>query len=83
MVDSLYVYFSQSQRLSSTVAKGGRVTGKKPVKRPDTPDKSANRKTIPLVHVPNDEELLEEEMRDIFKEDQVTHRQGSSEPEKD
>lgn len=38
---------------------------------------------IPLVEVPDDAELLEEEMMDIFNEDQVKHQQGPTEPERD
>ena len=41
------------------------------------------RKEIPLVSVPNDRDLIAEEMESLFEEDQVTHRHGSSEPEAD
>lgn len=53
-----------------------------------TPKPSANpdpktRKEIPLVSVPNDREMIAEEMAELFEEDEVTHQHGSSEPEGD
>lgn len=48
---------------------------------PDEPTKL--RKEIPLVSVPDDRELIEEEMAELFEEDKVTHQHGSSEPEAD
>lgn len=41
------------------------------------------RKEIPLVSVPNDRDMIAEEMADLFDEDKVTHKHGSSEPEAD
>ena len=41
------------------------------------------RKEIPLVSVPNDRETLAQEMEELFDEDRVTHKHGSSEPEAD
>lgn len=41
------------------------------------------RKEIPLVSVPNDRDMIAEEMAEIFEEDQVTHQHGSAEPEAD
>jgi len=41
------------------------------------------RKEIPLVSVPNDRDLLAQEMEELFEEDRVTHKHGSSEPEAD
>ncbi len=41
------------------------------------------RKEIPLISVPNDREMIAEEMADLFDEDTVTHQHGSSEPEAD
>ncbi|MDC4224244.1 MAG: hypothetical protein MPW15_08455 [Candidatus Manganitrophus sp.] len=38
---------------------------------------------IPLRFIRNDNEDLEEDLKEIFDEDKVTHRQGSSEPEAD
>lgn len=58
------------------------MSGKKP-KEPDTPKsgKSKPRKEIPLVSVPNDRDLIAEEMAELFEEDQVTHQHGGTEPE--
>ncbi|WP_447977802.1 hypothetical protein [Candidatus Nitrospira bockiana] len=42
-----------------------------------------NRKELPLVSVPDDRELLAQEMAELFEEDKVTHQHGSSEPEAD
>jgi len=63
---------------------------------PHKPDKPANqdpqspskqqeksRKEIPLVSVPDDRDMIAEEMADLFDEDKVTHQHGSSEPEAD
>ncbi len=41
------------------------------------------RKEIPLVSVPNDRDLIADEMAELFDEDKVTHQHGSSEPEAD
>jgi hypothetical protein len=41
------------------------------------------RKEIPLVSVPNDRDMIAEEMAELFEEDKVTHKHGSSEPEAD
>jgi hypothetical protein len=41
------------------------------------------RKEIPLVSVPNDRDMIAEEMEELFEEDRVTHQHGSSEPEAD
>ena len=59
---------------------------KKP-KHPKEPDAPAcpprPRKEIPLVSVPNDRDMIAEEMADLFDEDKVTHKHGGSEPEAD
>lgn len=49
----------------------------------DEPEPAKPRKEIPLVSVPNDRDLIAEEMEELFNEDRVTHRHGSSEPEAD
>ncbi len=50
----------------------------------DEPDPvPEGRKEIPLVSVPNDGEMIAQEMAEMFEEDQVTHEHGSSEPEGD
>jgi hypothetical protein len=41
------------------------------------------RKEIPLVSVPNDRDMIAEEMAELFDEDRVSHQHGSSEPEAD
>jgi hypothetical protein len=41
------------------------------------------RKEIPLVSVPNDRDMIAEEMEELFDEDRVSHQHGSSEPEAD
>jgi len=41
------------------------------------------RSSIPLRLIPNEAEEFEREMQDIFDEDKVVHRQGSSQPERD
>lgn len=46
-------------------------------------DESKTRKEIPLISVPNDREMIAEEMAELFDEDTVTHQHGSSEPEAD
>ena len=59
---------------------------KKP-KHPPEPDAPAcpprPRKEIPLVSVPNDRDMIAEEMADLFDEDKVTHQHGGTEPEAD
>jgi hypothetical protein len=42
-----------------------------------------SRKEIPLVSVPNDRDMMAEEMAALFDEDRVSHQHGSSEPEAD
>ncbi len=49
---------------------------------PDRPEPKG-RKEIPLVSVPNDRDMIAEEMAELFEEDKVTHKHGSSEPEAD
>lgn len=50
---------------------------------PKQPDAQPKRKEIPLVSVPNDREMIAEEMAELFDEDRVSHQHGSSEPEAD
>jgi len=59
---------------------------KSPAKGPETPaskDVAKVRKEIPLVSVPNDRDMIAEEMAEMFDEDRVSHQHGSSEPEAD
>ena len=61
-------------------------TPKHPAKGPEspTPETVAKvRKEIPLVSVPNDRDMIAEEMAEMFDEDRVSHQHGSSEPEAD
>ncbi len=60
------------------------MSDKKP-KKPDSPepDEPKPRKEIPLVSVPNDRDMIAEEMADLFDEDKVTHKHGGTEPEAD
>ncbi|HJT21235.1 MAG TPA: hypothetical protein VJ746_12235 [Nitrospira sp.] len=51
---------------------------------PATPEGAPkSRKEIPLVSVPNDRDMIAEEMAELFEEDKVSHQHGSSEPEAD
>jgi hypothetical protein len=50
-------------------------------KMPEPP--APKRKEIPLVSVPNDRDMIAEEMAELFDEDRVSHQHGSSEPEAD
>ena len=59
---------------------------KSPAKGPDSPAPESVakvRKEIPLVSVPNDRDMIAEEMAEMFDEDRVSHQHGSSEPEAD
>jgi len=46
-------------------------------------DQPKARKEIPLISVPNDRDMIAEEMEELFEEDKVSHQHGSSEPEAD
>ena len=47
------------------------------------PEKPKSPKELKVVSVPSDEDMMAEEMAELFEEDQVTHQHGSSEPEGD
>ncbi len=49
----------------------------------DPQSQPSKRKEIPLVSVPNDRDMIAEEMAELFDEDRVSHQHGSSEPEAD
>jgi hypothetical protein len=51
--------------------------------QPETENQPKARKEIPLISVPNDREMIAEEMEELFEEDKVSHQHGSSEPEAD
>ena len=50
---------------------------------PNPPKKPKAKKDIHVVSVPHDNDVMAEEMAELFEEDQVTHRHGSAEPEGD
>lgn len=50
---------------------------------PDPAEKPKVRKEIPMVSVPDDRDMIAQEMEELFDEDRVTHKHGSSEPEAD
>ena len=54
-------------------------------KQPEAPqpNQPKPRKEIPLVSVPNDRDMIADEMAELFEEDKVSHQHGSSEPEAD
>lgn len=55
-----------------------------PTPKANQPEPAApKRKEIPLVSVPNDRDMIAEEMAELFDEDRVSHQHGSSEPEAD
>jgi hypothetical protein len=61
-------------------------TQKSPAKAPEAPAPepvTKVRKEIPLISVPNDRDMIAEEMAELFDEDRVSHQHGSSEPEAD
>jgi hypothetical protein len=49
----------------------------------EEPEQPKARKEIPLISVPNDRDMIAEEMEELFEEDKVYHQHGSSEPEAD
>ena len=55
----------------------------KPSKPSEEPEEPKARKEIPLISVPNDRDMIAEEMEELFEEDKVSHQHGSSEPEAD
>jgi hypothetical protein len=52
-------------------------------KESEAKDQPKARKEIPLISVPNDRDMIAEEMEELFEEDKVSHQHGSSEPEAD
>ena len=50
-----------------------------------TPDKDETKakKEIHVVSVPHEDDMIAEEMAELFEEDAVTHQHGSTEPEGD
>lgn len=54
-----------------------------PEPEPGPGEKPKVRKEIPMVSVPDDRDMIAQEMEELFDEDRVTHKHGSSEPEAD
>jgi hypothetical protein len=56
-----------------------------PQKAQKSPQEAApkERKEIPLVSIPDEDDVIAQEMAELFEEDQVTHKHGSTEPEAD
>ncbi len=50
---------------------------------PDPADAAKTQKEIHVVSVPHDNDVLAQDMAELFEEDQVTHQHGSTEPEGD
>ncbi len=49
----------------------------------DAPEAVKAKKEIHVVSVPHEDDVIAQEMADLFEEDEVTHRHGSAEPEGD
>ncbi len=57
---------------------------KSPVPPPSTePGDLKTKKEIPVVSIPHEDDMMAEEMAELFEEDRVTHQHGSAEPEGD
>jgi hypothetical protein len=50
---------------------------------PTTPSPPKVKKELSVVTLPHDNDVMAQEMAELFDEDRVTHRHGGSEPEKD
>ncbi len=59
------------------------MTDKPKKPEPASEEAPKARKEIPLISVPNDRDMIAEEMAELFDEDRVSHQHGSSEPEAD
>ena len=55
----------------------------KQANQPSPEEKPKARKELPLISVPDDRDMIAEEMAELFEEDKVSHKHGSSEPEAD
>jgi hypothetical protein len=55
----------------------------KQANQPSPEEKPKARKELPLISVPDDRDMIAEEMAELFEEDKVSHQHGSSEPEAD
>ncbi|HSE58570.1 MAG TPA: hypothetical protein VLA99_07695 [Nitrospiraceae bacterium] len=54
-----------------------------PPSPPSSEDQPKPKKLLPMVSVPDDAEVMAEEMQELFDEDRVTHQHGGTEPEAD
>lgn len=54
-----------------------------PSENPETENKPKAKKEIPVVSIPHENDMIADEMAELFEEDQVSHQHGSSEPEGD
>ena len=45
--------------------------------------KAKTKKEIHVVSVPHEDDMIAQEMAELFEEDEVTHQHGSAEPEGD
>jgi hypothetical protein len=54
-----------------------------PPSPPSSEDQPKPKKLLPMVSVPDDADLMAEEMQELFDEDRVTHEHGGTEPEAD
>lgn len=56
---------------------------------PEVPEKDSKaqppkaKKELSVVSLPHDNDVMAQEMAELFDEDRVTHKHGSAEPEKD
>lgn len=54
-----------------------------PSEKPEETNKPKAKKEIHVVSVPHEDDMIAEEMAELFEEDEVTHQHGSAEPEGD
>ena len=52
-------------------------------KDPKTVSPKKKKKELSVVSLPHDNDVMAQEMADLFDEDRVTHKHGNAEPEKD
>jgi hypothetical protein len=55
----------------------------KQANQPSPEEKPKVRKELTIISVPDDRDMIAEEMAELFEEDKVSHQHGSSEPEAD
>ncbi len=60
----------------------GQTDSEADVKDPKAPSPKI-KKELSVVSLPHDNDVMAQEMADLFDEDRVTHKHGGSEPEKD